>query len=94
MSNSIARKVVLAFREEGPPETDAANLTPREKEIAERLGRGHLYKQIADDLGISFDTVRTHVQRIYKKLHIRSKAQVAQHLNGDRPAKPGTAKST
>lgn len=80
MSNSIARKVVLAFREmaNGRPDPETS-LSFREQEVLNHLARGHLYKRIADDLGLSYHTIRSHVQNIYKKLHIGSKAEAAQH---------------
>jgi DNA-binding NarL/FixJ family response regulator len=84
MSSSIARKVVQAFRKTpvvtGVSETDTA-LSLRETEVLHLLSKGHLYKEISDTLGITYGTVRTHVQRIYKKLHVRSRGQaVALHL--------------
>lgn len=80
MSNSIARKVVLAFSDRASDRPDPnARLSQREQEILEYLARGHLYKEIADQLHLSYHTVRTHVQNIYKKLHIRSRAEAARH---------------
>jgi DNA-binding NarL/FixJ family response regulator len=52
-------------------------LTEREHEVLAALAQGSLYKQIAESLGISIDTVRKHVQRIYDKLHVRSKTEAA-----------------
>lgn len=83
MSSSIARKVVQAFRKP-PAGTDAqatdTTLSVRETEVLHLLSKGHLYKEIGDTLDISYGTVRTHIQRIYKKLHVRSRAQaVALH---------------
>lgn len=78
MSNSIARKVVLAFKELPGDSPEAASmLSPREQEILDHLGRGHLYKEIASELNLSYNTVRTHVQNIYKKLHVCSKSEAA-----------------
>ena len=83
MSSSIARKVVQAFRKAPavtePPATDTA-LSVRETEVLHLLSKGCMYKQIGDTLEISYGTVRTHIQRIYKKLHVRSRFQaVALH---------------
>ena len=80
MSSAIARKVVLAFREmrQAPPERPA--LSQREDEILKALARGRRYKEIAGDFGLSFHTVRTHLQNIYKKLHVRSRAQAVRKL--------------
>jgi DNA-binding NarL/FixJ family response regulator len=83
MSSSIARKVVQTFRKAPTgteaPATDTA-LSVRETEVLHLLSKGCMYKQIGDTLEISYGTVRTHIQRIYKKLHVRSRAQaVALH---------------
>jgi len=74
MSSSIARKVVQSFCRpvSGPPN---ANLSPREQEVLQLLARGFLYKEIADSLQLSVQTVNTYIRRIYEKLHVRSRAQ-------------------
>ena len=80
MSSQIARKVVQSFRAAAPAAETAA-LSPREKEILGCLAQGFLIKEIAEQLGISFDTVRTHIRRIYEKLQVHSRAQaVARYL--------------
>ena len=89
MSSSIARRVIQAFRKPpggstGEPSAKASvleKLAPREREILELLARGHLQKEIGDELGISFSTVRTLTGRIYEKLHVHSRGQaVAKYL--------------
>ncbi|MCI0537878.1 MAG: response regulator transcription factor [Verrucomicrobiales bacterium] len=94
MSNSIARKVVLAFQKLDERIDSTNGLTVREQNILERLARGHLYKEIAADLGLSFHTVRTHVQNIYKKLHVRTKAEAVQHVHKNRSATGESSKSS
>ena len=84
LSSSIARKVVRSFLK-SPSEASAAEdeiaLSPREKEVLDLLVKGYLYKEIADQLTISYRTVHTHIERIYNKLHVRSRAQaVAKRL--------------
>jgi len=75
MSMSIARRVIQTFRRPATePDTDKA-LGARELEILELLAKGFLKKEIADKLGISYWTIQTHVGRIYKKLHVHSRAQ-------------------
>ena len=84
MSAQIARSVVEEFRQPVPPESPASALSPREKEILGLLARGFLYKEIADQLRLSVETVRTHIRNIYEKLHVHSKAEViSRHLKGD-----------
>jgi DNA-binding NarL/FixJ family response regulator len=81
MSSSIARKVVQAFR--GKPAVEAADtvLSSRETEVLDHLAMGHSYKEISERLQISYGTVHTYIERIYKKLHVRSRAQaVAVHM--------------
>lgn len=73
MSSSIARKVVQSFRHQTMP--GVAELSPREQEVLELLARGYLYKEIADSLQLSVQTVNTYIRRIYEKLHVRSRSQ-------------------
>jgi DNA-binding CsgD family transcriptional regulator len=57
-------------------------LTPREKEILQSLSRGNSFKLIGSELGISLDTVRTHIKHIYDKLHVRSQIEaVSKAIN-------------
>jgi len=73
MSSQIARKVVGAFQKSPADECEA--LSPREWDILQGLAQGYLVKEIAEKLGIGFDTARTHIRRIYEKLHVHSRAQ-------------------
>jgi len=81
MTGHIARKVVASFQRSGDSEREFENLTPREKEVLNHLAKGFLYKEIAEAMGISYDTVHTHIRKIYEKLHVRSRTEaVAKHL--------------
>ena len=73
MSMQIARKVIDHFRQIQRPASDVEKLTPREQEILELLSKGCYYKEISNQLGISMNTVRTHLQHIYEKLHVQSR---------------------
>ena len=75
MSSQIARKVVQSFRRTGMEPASSEDLSPREREVLELLARGYLYKEIAESLAISVQTVNTYIRRIYEKLHVRSRAQ-------------------
>ena len=75
MSCHIARKVVQFFNQAGPSREVTENLSPRETEILDLLVAGCFFKEIADQLGISGETVRTHVNHIYRKLHVRSRTE-------------------
>lgn len=80
MSSQIARKVVQYFQS-SVPTGEAGELSTRELEVLDLLARGHLIKEIADRLNLSFGTVRTYIRRIYEKLHVHSRAQaVAKYL--------------
>lgn len=85
MSCQIARKVVQFFHQEGPSDTVSENLSPRETEILQLLVTGCFFKEIAGRLGISGETVRTHVNHIYRKLHVRSRTEaVVKYLRSAR----------
>lgn len=75
MSGHIARKVVQSFQTAAARRAETDSLSGRELEVLQALSRGHTYKQIAADLGISLGTVRTYIQRIYEKLHVHSHAE-------------------
>jgi DNA-binding NarL/FixJ family response regulator len=76
MSGEVARKVVESFRKSAPEQTpDLEPLTPREEEVLSLLAKGYITKEIADQLAISFDTVRFHLKHIYRKLHVRSRTE-------------------
>ena len=83
MSSHIARKVVASFQAPVPAAAaprETANLSPREKEVLDLLAKGFLYKEIGEALGIGYDTVHTHIRRVYEKLHVRSRAQAVAKL--------------
>ena len=82
MSASIARRVVETFSRPSPTKDLAAtdSLSERELEILTLLSKNYLYKEISDQLGISYSTVRTHIERIYKKLHVRSRSEAVARV--------------
>lgn len=82
MSPSIARKVAEYFM---PKESKKDNiLTDRQKDIVRGIVDGLSYKMIANRLGISLDTVRDHIKRIYRALEINSKAElIRKSLDGE-----------
>jgi DNA-binding NarL/FixJ family response regulator len=82
MSGQIARQVVAVFQEPAPWSSGVSELSPREQEILRLLAQGLIYKEIADQLGISFGTVRTHICRIYEKLHVHSRHEAAFKVSG------------
>ena len=76
MSPGIATKVLTLFQKFAPPQQvtsdESANLSKREKEILLLMMEGDNYHIIAKKCFLSYDTVRTHVRSIYKKLHVAS----------------------
>jgi len=81
MTTHIARKVTQSFQKAGPSPQPTENLSQREQEVLDCLSRGFLYKEIADKLGISYETVHTYIRRIYEKLQVRTRTEaVAKFL--------------
>ena len=80
MSPSVARKVLTKMQSVSsvikPEEAPDYHLTAREKEVLTCLVNGLSYKMIAADLNISYETVRSHVKKIYEKLHVASLTEV------------------
>jgi len=85
MSSTIARKVVDAFQNKSIPNNGNIKLdvlSRREKEILEMLSKGLLYKEIADQLYISTETVKKHVYHIYEKLHVNNRVEAVNKYFG------------
>jgi DNA-binding NarL/FixJ family response regulator len=81
MTTHIARKVVLSFQRSAASAQATENLSPREQEVLDCLAQGFLYKEIAEKLGISYETVHTYIRRIYEKLQVRTRTEaVAKFL--------------
>jgi DNA-binding NarL/FixJ family response regulator len=78
MSPSVARRVVTMFQRVAPPRATGTRLSEREIAVLQALADGHAYKTAADKLGISTDTIRSHVRNIYDKLHVHSKSEAVQ----------------
>ncbi|MGM9508687.1 response regulator [Larkinella sp. GY13] len=78
MSPVIARRVLISLQS-GKETPEMARLTAREKEILDLLAQGLSYKLIASEAGISIETVRTHIKRIYEKLHVHSVTEALAH---------------
>jgi DNA-binding NarL/FixJ family response regulator len=81
MTPHIARKVVLSFQKPVATAQPTENLSQREQEVLDCLSQGFLYKEIAEKLGISYETVHTYIRRIYEKLQVRTRTEaVAKFL--------------
>jgi DNA-binding NarL/FixJ family response regulator len=77
MTSSIARKVLNLFPKTPSPSEELDKLAPREQEVLNLLVTGHSYKMIADKCGITLETVRSHIKRIYEKLQVHSATEAA-----------------
>ncbi len=79
MSAQIARKVISSFQK--PVLNDVTQLlTKREQELLDLLAQGFRYKEIADKLSLSIDTIRTHIRNIYRKLEVQSRAEALNKI--------------
>jgi DNA-binding NarL/FixJ family response regulator len=75
MSPGIARKVVLMLQKAAPPIQEDMQLSLRQLEILRLLAEGHSYKACAAALDVGIDTVRSHVRKIYERLHVHSRSE-------------------
>lgn len=82
MSPSVARKIIGSMHGSAGKQKQDYQLTQRETTVLGLLSQGNSYKLIAAELYISIDTVRTHIKRIYEKLHVNSQIEaVSKALN-------------
>ncbi|MBS4066919.1 MAG: response regulator transcription factor [Chitinophagaceae bacterium] len=75
MTASIATQVLKMFSQINAPQNEDYNLSDREKQVLQLLVDGYSYKMIASEMFISIDTVRSHIKKIYEKLHVNSKSE-------------------
>lgn len=75
MSPQIARRVITLFRRVPPPESTHEDLTPHEIRLLKLLVEGYRYEDVASQLGVSINTVRSHIKHIYGKLQVHSKSE-------------------
>lgn len=75
MSPQLARRVVQYFSQPEQQTSDLSKLTPGEREFLDQLAGGYAYKEIADRMNISIDTVRSYVRTVYEKLHVHSRTE-------------------
>lgn len=84
ITSSIARKILELFPKTPARSTEIDKLAQREQEILQLLIKGYSYKMIAAELKISVETVRTHIKRIYEKLHVHSAPEAIAKIFPDR----------
>lgn len=84
MSSSIATQVLRMFSELHSEQSSNYYLSEREKQVLQLLVNGYSYKMIAAEIFISIDTVRSHIKKIYEKLHVNSKSEAVAKAFKDR----------
>jgi NarL family two-component system response regulator LiaR len=76
MSPFIARKLISSFRITEKNKNEVIDsLTSRESEVLQHIAKGHLYKEVADSLNISIETVKKHLRSIYAKLQVQNRTE-------------------
>jgi DNA-binding NarL/FixJ family response regulator len=75
MTSSIATQVLKMFSAQNHTNNEDFDLSEREKAVLQLLVNGYSYKLIAAELFIAIDTVRSHIKKIYDKLHVNSKGE-------------------
>ncbi len=85
MSSAIARRVVRSFRRPPANPRNEAHLSTREIEVLGLLSRGLSNKEIADQMRLSVETVRSYLKTIYEKLHVRCRTEAVIRYKANRP---------
>ena len=75
MTASVATQVLTMFSKLESYSSTDYNLSDREKQVLQLLVNGYSYKMIAAEMFIAIDTVRSHIKKIYEKLHVNSKSE-------------------
>lgn len=81
MSFSIAKRVLKHFQKSKSEINELHSLTKTESEVLEFLAQGFLYKEIADKKYISIDTVKKHINNMYRKLQVSNKVEAVNKFN-------------
>ena len=83
MTPQLARRLVQFFSQPAQVASPVGHLTAGETEFLDQLAKGYAYKEIAERMGISIDTVRSYVRTVYDKLHVHSRTEaVVKYLRG------------
>lgn len=84
MTASVATQVLKMFSSMNNEKGEDYNLSDREKQVLQLLVDGYSYKMIAGEMFIAIDTVRSHIKKIYEKLHVNSKSEAVAKAFKDR----------
>ncbi len=82
MTLSIARKVTSYFYNRTSSSQKLQVLSPREKEILSYIAKGLLYKEIGRKLNLTTGTIKQHIHKIYKKLHVSNRTEATNIYTG------------
>ncbi len=77
MTSQIARRLIASFRKTDKNTTESTRLSAREEQILQLVSKGHSNKLIAAKLEMNYETVCTHLKRVFKKLHVNSRTEAA-----------------
>jgi Response regulator containing a CheY-like receiver domain and an HTH DNA-binding domain len=77
MTSQIARRLIASFRKTAKTRDESTRLSAREEQILQLVSKGHSNKLIADKLEMNYETVCTHLKRVFKKLHVNSRTEAA-----------------
>ncbi len=77
MTSQIARRLIASFRKTDKTTSESTRLSAREEQILQLVSKGHSNKLIADKLEMNYETVCTHLKRVFKKLHVNSRTEAA-----------------
>jgi DNA-binding NarL/FixJ family response regulator len=77
LSPAIARRIVEHFRKTAIAENEGEDLTPRERDVLGLIGRGLRNSEAARALGLSENTIASHIKSVYAKLGISTRAEAA-----------------
>ena len=75
MSPEVANRVIKLFRNIRPPDRSDYDLTPHETRLLKLLVDGHNYTTAAEELKVSYNTIKFHMRHIYEKLQVHSKSE-------------------
>ena len=96
MTGAIARLVIERFHGGAAPKASPSTsgmspdiLSQREAEVLGALASGYRYKEVADRLGVSHNTIRSHVRRIYERLHAHRVTEAARKARNAGVRLPG-----
>jgi DNA-binding NarL/FixJ family response regulator len=84
MTSSIAVQVLKRFAEVYNPPSQDYHLSDREKQVLQLLVNGFSYQKIGSEMGVTIDGVRSHIRKIYEKMHVNSRGEAVAKVFKDK----------